>query len=225
MGAIKNQAIWEKSFPQFFQSGESITPHLMEAAQLVNLPAKQQVFYPGSRCENYLLMVEGGVKTQLLSESGREVLLYHVGPGDSCVLTTSCLLSGDNYPAEGVTEVDITAFAISSHAFHRGIEQSAFFREFVFKNFATRLSNIIKRIESLVFSTIDVRLSLLLLSMGVPVLHKTHQELAAELGTAREVISRHLKRFEAYGWIKITRGAIEIINPLALQALVKNSHE
>jgi CRP/FNR family transcriptional regulator len=102
---------------------------------LVTFPAGQQLFYPGSRCENYLLVLAGVVKVQIMSESGREILLYHVHSGDSCVLTTSCMLSGDCYPAEGITEDEVTAFAMSSHAFNRCIEQSSFFREFVFKNF------------------------------------------------------------------------------------------
>ena len=83
------------------------------------------------------------MKAQIISAGGREMLLYRVRSGDSCVLTTSCLLSGDQYPAEGITENQVLAFAISSHAFYRCIEQSAFFREFVFKKFSARLSDVI----------------------------------------------------------------------------------
>jgi CRP/FNR family transcriptional regulator len=219
MNMLKHKELWETYFPQFQQANEPVIERLMESANLLRLPDKQPVFYPGSRCENYLLMLEGGVKAQLISENGREVLLYHVLPGDSCVLTTSCLLSGERYPAEGITEGNIAAFAISSHAFYRGVEQSAFFREFVFKNFAARLTNVMQRIEAIVFGAIDVRLSRALLAEDKRVLHKTHQELAAELGTAREVVSRHLKRFEAYGWVNLTRGSVEILNNRALKKL------
>ena len=102
---------WEKYFPQFVQSNDDAVNRLMDAAKKVEIPAGQVVFYPGSRCENYLLMLEGCIKTQLISEGGREVLLYYVRSGDSCVLTTSCLLAGDRYPAEGITEENTTAFA------------------------------------------------------------------------------------------------------------------
>ncbi len=219
---ISHQSLWEATFPQFIAAKEPMLQALMDAASLVKVPAHQQLFYPGSQCEKYLLVVEGSVKTQLISDQGREMLLYHVHPGDSCVLTTSCLLSGDRYPAEGVTEAEVKAFALPAQAFYRGMEQSAFFREFVFKNFATRLSHVIQRIESIVFNPIDMRLSQLLLTLNTPIIHKTHQELAAELGSAREVVSRHLKRFETYGWIKITRGSIEIMNSAALYELSRS---
>ena len=215
----KHQNLWLQYFPQFTESGDAAMKSLIASAQLLKLPAGQQVFYPGSVCENYLLLLEGKVKTQLISEAGREILLYHVCSGDSCVLTTSCLLGGDAYPAEGITETEVLAFAISSHAFHRCIEQSAFFREFVFKNFSARLSNVIIRMEDIVFGAIDLRLSKFLLASGENQLNVTHHELAAELGTAREVVSRHLKRFESYGWLRLNRGTVAIINASALQQI------
>ncbi|ORU94989.1 MAG: hypothetical protein A6F70_10445 [Cycloclasticus sp. symbiont of Bathymodiolus heckerae] len=94
-----------------------------------------QVFYPGAVCEQYLLVLQGSVKAQIISEGGREMLLYRVRSGDSCVLTTSCLLSGDNYPAEGIAEDQVLAFAISKHAFYRCIEQSAFFVSLCLRSF------------------------------------------------------------------------------------------
>lgn len=218
---LKHMDLWETHFPQFYQAGQPLVSAIMETAKLVKLSAKQHVFYPGSQCDHYLLLIEGGVKAQLIAESGREMLLYHVHPGDSCILTTSCLLSGEHYPAEGIVETDISAFAIPTHAFYRGLEQSGFFREFVFKNFATRLANVMRRMESVAFNSIEARLSQLLLNFNASSFNVTHQELAAELGSAREVVSRQLKRFEVYGWIRLNRGTIEIINPAALKQLGK----
>ena len=214
---VKHQSLWERYFPQFISNRDAALTSLMASANLLELPEGQQVFYPGSHCENYLLLLEGRIKTQLISENGREMLLYHVCSGDSCVLTTSCLLGGNHYPAEGITETKVRAFVISSHAFHRCIEQSAFFREFVFKNFSTRLANVITRMEDVVFGAIDVRLSKVLLAAKENPLKMTHHELATELGTAREVVSRHLKRFESYGWLHLNRGEIEINNREALE--------
>lgn len=179
---------------------------------VVNIPAKQQVFYPGKICENYLLILSGSVKAQILSEDGREILLYHVQSGDSCVLTTSCLLGDNNYPAEGYTETEVSAFAIPAHIFHRCLEQSTFFREFVFRNFSKRLADVIKRMENISFGSIEQRLAKALLTNGEKHLRKTHHELAQELGSAREVVSRHLKRFESYGWLTLSRGSIQNIN-------------
>lgn len=210
------KVLWEENFPEFIKAGEAGINSLMASAKLVELPAGQQVFYPGAVCEQYLLVLKGSVKAQIISEGGREMLLYRVGSGDSCVLTTSCLLSGDQYPAEGVTEGEVQAFAISAHAFYRCIEQSAFFREFVFKKFSARLSDVIGLLEDVTFSAIDTRLSKALLAEKSKVITLTHQELATKLGSAREVISRHLKRFEAYGWVGLNRGTIAILDAEAL---------
>ena len=214
--SISVQKLWEANFPEFIKAAEAGLNSLMASATLVKLPAGQQIFYPGAVCEQYLLVLKGSVKAQIISEGGREMLLYRVRSGDSCVLTTSCLLSGDNYPAEGITESEVLAFAISSHAFYRCIEQSAFFREFVFKKFSARLSDVIALLEDVTFSAIDTRLSKALLAEESDVITLTHQELATKLGSAREVISRHLKRFEAYGWVKLTRGTVTILNANAL---------
>lgn len=212
----KNRDLWATYFPQFIENSDKGLELLMDASTFVTFPAGKQLFYPGSICENYLLVLTGTVKVQILSDSGREVLLYHVRSGDSCVLTTSCLLSGDSYPAEGISETEVKAFAMSSHAFYRCIEQSAFFREFVFKNFSARLSNLISRMEAVVLDPIDQRICKALLASHQNLIVKTHQELAYELGTAREVVSRHLKNFENYGWISLKRGTIDIIDRAAL---------
>lgn len=223
MDTITNETLWATHFPEFFKAGETGINSLMASAKLVTIPAEQQVFYPGAACEHYLLVLEGSVKAQIISAGGREMLLYRVRSGDSCVLTTSCLLSGDNYPAEGITEDQVLAFTISSHAFYRCIEQSAFFREFVFKKFSARLSDVIALLEDVTFSAIDTRLSKALLAEHSDVITLTHQELATKLGSAREVISRHLKRFEAYGWVSLNRGTVTILDTVAL-AKVANKH-
>lgn len=218
---LKHKELWEAHFPEFIKCGESAMDSLMESAALANLATGQQVFALGSRCENYLLLLKGAVNTQLLSENGRELLLYQVFPGDSCVLTTSCLLSGDVYPAEAFAQEETSAFAISSHGFYRCMERSAFFREFVFKNFSARLTNVIGKLGEVVFSGIDTRLSKELLNADKEVVKITHQELAAKLGSAREVVSRHLKQFEAKGWVSLNRGTVTIIDAVALKKLTE----
>lgn len=209
--------LWRQHFPAFAGTNDAALEALMAAASLVTMPAGQQVFYPGKVCENYLLMLAGSVKAQIMSADGREVLLYHVRSGDSCVLTTSCLLGSNEYPAEGYTETTITAFAIPAAVFHRTLEQSAFFREFVFKSFSKRLTDVIRRMEALSFDSIDQKLAKALLGEQNPRIYKTHHELAQEMGSVREVVSRHLKRFESWGWLNLSRGCIEIIHVEALR--------
>ena len=214
-----NDKLWQSHFPEFFSTTDKVIKQLMDAAIVVNLSARQQVFYPGKICENYLLILSGSVKAQIISPDGKEILLYHVCSGDSCVLTTSCLLGDNNYPAEGYTETEVSAFAIPAHIFHRCLEQSTFFREFVFRNFSQRLADVIKRMESISFGSIDQKLASALLASGETTLRKTHNELALELGSAREVVSRHLKRFESYGWLTLSRGSIQNINIEALKKI------
>jgi CRP/FNR family transcriptional regulator len=223
MTANAHQQLWHTYFPEFIENRDKGIASLMASSNLVTISSNQQLFYPGSQCQNYLLVLTGMVKVQLLSEKGREVLLYHVQSGDSCVLTTSCLLSGDTYPAEGITETEVMAFSIPAYAFNRSVEQSSFFREFVFKNFAMRLSKIICRMESVTFNTIDQRISQALLASGSDTVVKTHHELAYELGTAREVVSRHLKTLEGDGLISLKRGVIEIVNRHALREIESSS--
>lgn len=215
-----NEKLWKLHFPEFVGSNDNVVRQLMDSAVVVNLPPRQQVFYPGKICESYLLILSGTVKAQIVSMDGREILLYHVQAGDSCVLTTSCLLGDNNYPAEGFTETEVSAFAIPAHIFHRCLEQSTFFREFVFRNFSNRLADVIKRMESISFGSVDQKLARALLAVGEKTIQKTHNELALELGSAREVVSRHLKRFESYGWLTLSRGSIQNINFEALNKIL-----
>ena len=217
---LENEVLWKKYFPRFVESDDPALKTLMHSATRVDWPANQPVFYAGAPCENYLLMLEGSIRAQLIAENGREVLLYTVRSGDSCVLTTSCLIGNERYPAEGITENEARAFIFPSTEFQRAIDHSAFFRQFVFTNFAKRLASIIARMEDVVFGAIDGRLARSLLDSKESTIKKTHQELAAELGTAREVVSRHLKRFEAHGWVELARGVIKLKNISSLERLI-----
>lgn len=208
-------------FPQL--RGDSELDDVLASAQCLSLPAGVRVFEPGSVCQNYLLVGTGRVRVQLLSASGREVVLYHVGEGDSCVLTTSCLLGETNYPAEGITETEVIALALSAADFTRGLDRSAAFRRFVFGNLGRRLSEVIARMEQLAFVPIDARLAsaLLRLADSAGNITATHQDLAVELGSAREVVSRHLKRFEDQGLVRLHRGSIEVLDRTALAELTR----
>lgn len=208
--------LWRNSFPRLAVAPDAQA--LAADARLVTLPAGQTVFRAGSACEDYLLVVDGCVKVLLVTESGREVVLYRVRSGESCILTTSCLIAGQHYPAQGVTEDEVKAFALGRERFQRQIDTSGAFRAFVFDNFSRRLAEVISRMEQVAFGAVDARLARALLARESPVT-ATHEALAAELGTAREVVSRHLKRFEAEGWVRLGRGSIEVLQPEVLARL------
>jgi CRP/FNR family transcriptional regulator len=190
----------------------------MNHAATISMPAKATAFHQGDACNNYLLILSGSIKVMTRAENGREIVLYRLGDGDSCVLTTSCLFGNARYPAEGISETDVTALAIPAEKFHRAIQQSKSFREFVFSSFSSHLGSLIALVEEVAFGKLDIRLSrhLLKLAADNTSLETTHQQLATELGSAREVISRQLKEFESRGWLKLHRGSIEIIDKQAL---------
>ena len=211
--AMADRELWARYFPTFAKSEESAVIELMGAAKTLKIPAGTTLFEPGGSCQHYLLVLEGVAKVQILTPGGRELLLYKVNSGNPCTMTTSCLLGASDYPAFGVAETDMTAFAIPSEAFNQALNQSTFFREFVFKGFSSQIARIIGRMEEWVEGDIDQMLARTLLqSATVNQVSKTHQELAIAIGSAREVVSRHLKRFEQQGWIRLGRGQLEILN-------------
>lgn len=194
--------------------------------QFVRLPAGYEVFRRGDACRSYLLVVEGSVRVQALSAGGREVVLYRVTDAQSCVITTSCLISDETYPADGVTDTETTALVISQGVFNETLGRSKAFRQFVFANQGQRLSDLIRRIEEVAFGRVDARLARLLFDRSQHNngnVSATHQQLASELGTAREVISRQLKTFEKQGWICVSRGNVKVQQPQALARIWKEA--
>lgn len=199
---------------------------LRQQIKPVSLPAGQNVFQRGDACENYLVLVSGSVKVQVLSAGGREVVLYHVKDGESCVITTSCLISHEAYPAEGITEIDTLALVIPRPVFEEGLAHSPVFRKFVFSNQGRRLGDLIQRVEDIAFGRLDERLARFLSErseQGGKAVTATHQELASELGTAREVVSRQLKVFERNGWIETRRGSVAVVDIDALNEVWRHS--
>jgi len=214
---------WPACFPELSQSQDPIVQRLLKSAHEITVPAGEVVFRRGDICENYLLVARGSVKVILNSASGREVLLYHVKPGESCVLTTSCLLGGDKYPAEGITETTVDALMLPRRVFDQSLGESSAFRRFVFANMGRRFADVIQRMEAVNFTNIDSRLAKTLLehASGQTRLAITHQSLADEIGTAREVVSRHLKAFENQAFIRLGRGVIEIQNMEQLEQVAR----
>ncbi|MAT82983.1 MAG: Crp/Fnr family transcriptional regulator [Gammaproteobacteria bacterium] len=203
-----------------FAADDALLALLHDAGRTVTVPAGQYVFRAGDACQAFLLLLDGRVRVQITAENGREVTLYRLGSGGSCLLTTSCLLGGDHYPAEAVVEQDAAALVLPWASFQTALDRSPAFRRFVFDGFASRLTHVIRKLEQITFTGVDARLAAALLEHsegGAGAL--THQHLAVELGTAREVVSRHLKRFETAGWVRLGRSRIDILDPDRLTAL------
>lgn len=215
------RADWIERFPGLLRLPEVVRAELAQDSAIIEMPAGTRIYGPGQAPENYLLLVDGSVRVQQVSDSGREIVLYRIAAGESCALTTACLMGYDDYLAEAIAETDLRAVAIPRAAFDRLIAHSAEFRRFVFTAFSARVTDLFRIIDEVAFSRMDIRLAhrLLELSHGAADVVVTQQQLAAELGSAREVVSRILSEFHRRGWVTPARGVITIDDRKALEAL------
>ena len=216
---------WTRAFPPLQQLPAETVERLRAGSLLVELPEGSRIFGPGQAPESFLLLLEGTIRVQQTSESGREIVLYRVQAGESCALTTACLMGYEEYQAEGIAEAKVRAVAIPRLLFDELIASSRGFRQFVFTAFSRRVTDLFRVIEEVAFARIDVRLAQKLLTLAGDngQVIATHQELAHELGSAREVISRQLNEFARRGWIKSLRGAVEITDRPALSGLAQHA--
>ncbi len=177
-----------------------------------------RLFGPGDRCESFLIPLSGAVRVEHMGSTGRSVVLYRVGPGDSCVMTTSCLLSGEAYQAYGFAEGDVDAIGMSAAGFHELVNQEIEFRDLALSVFSQRIIELVEVIDELLLHRVDLRLAAWLVERSPDdgVVRATHQGIAAELGTAREVVSRILKEFERRGWVGLARGEVRVLDAAAL---------
>ncbi len=188
-----------------------------DALSLQAVPG-QLLFNVRDACSHYLMVLDGAVRVTRPTAGGRELVLYRVQPGDSCILTVSCLLGRAVYPASGVAEGDLSGVLISHEWFDQLIAGQPRFRRFVFSFFAQRMTRLMTLIESVAFHRLDQRLADFLLREG-PVLQVTHQMIADELGSVREVVSRLLKDLESQALVSLERGQIQVIDPGGLAVI------
>jgi CRP/FNR family transcriptional regulator len=188
----------------------------------IAVPAGTVLFQPGDACSLYLLLLSGTVRVQLITPGGHQLLLYRVEPGQSCVLTTSCLIAHETYAAEGVAETALTGLGLSPALFERLLADSAAFRQLVFTDFGHRLADLMLLLNEVAFRRFAARLADWLIEeagRSGSLIARTHHALAADLGTAREVVSRQLKEFERRGLLALARGRIEIRQLDALRSI------
>lgn len=184
------------------------------------IPAGATIFGPGDECERLAILSSGTVKVHLVAESGREIILYRVKPGQVCALSLGCLINNTAYRASGIAESDIIGVAINREHFDELFALSGLFREQVLASQTGRILDLVTLLEDFAFRPIEQRLARLLAqqSDGEHPLARTHQDMAIDLGTAREVVSRTLKRFEAEGYVELTRGSVIISDRAGLIA-------
>ncbi|WP_445809183.1 Crp/Fnr family transcriptional regulator [Yoonia sp.] len=216
--------MWLDRFAGLARLEPAIKAQLLARSAVVTAPAGTVIFGPGKLPENMLFLLAGTVRVQQVSDTGHEIVLYRIEAGESCVLTTACLLAYDDYAATGIAETDVRAAAVPRDVFDDLVAQSKSFRNFVFAAFSKRITDLFLMIDEVAFQRIDVRLAdkLLKLSHGDDRIATTHQKLAVELGTAREVVSRQLQEFQRRGWIAQARGAVMIADRAGLQDVARH---
>lgn len=209
---------WLAAFPGLPELEPAHRKELLANIQFNRLKGGDVAYRQGQHCNNYVMCIDGRTRVFKTSESGREILLYQVSSGQTCVLTTSCLMAGNPFPAESTAETDVLLAAIPANVFHRLMTNSVPFRQFVLTNYGDLLSSLITLVDEVAFASLDLRLARRLLAEAGDdgVVAKTHQQLAFDLGSVREVISRYLNDWERLGWVHVSRGSIEVRDRSAL---------
>ncbi|RME51480.1 MAG: Crp/Fnr family transcriptional regulator [Caldilineae bacterium] len=183
--------------------------------QRVEAPAGSVLFDVDAPCSLFLLLTAGQVRVFRPGEE-REIFLYTVERGQSCILTVSCLMGDARYPARGVVEEDVVGYALSRPIFLELLDRSPDFRHLIFDLFGERITDLLALIEEVAFRRLDQRLAGLLAERP-DTFETTHQQLASELGSVREVVSRILKQFERKGMVRLERGLVHITDRQALR--------
>ena len=188
---------------------------LQARAQFLELPAGTTVFDERQACRGFPFVISGSIRVVKAAPNGRELPLYRVTPGETCIISSACLLGQAPYNARGVTEADTTLLVVPNEDFQALLGEQAF-RDFVFQLFSERIADLMQLIEEVAFRKLDQRLAALLLGKGQR-LHTTHQQLADELGSVREIVSRLLKGLAEQGLVALSREQIEILDPAGLR--------
>lgn len=207
-----------KSFPVLGELPASRLSQLIDESEVRRVAAGGVLFDAGQPCRGFPLVLEGRVRVAKASESGREILLYRVEPGQACILSGGCLLGHSDYSARGVAEEDVTVLLLPPALFQSLMIESEPFRRFVFAMYGERLAEVMELVDEVAFRRLDQRLAQLLVRRG-PVIEATHQKLADELGSVREIVSRLLRGFESRGWVTLERERVTVRDPRALAKL------
>ncbi len=220
-----NPQHWTSRFVGFARLSDEVRETLEQASRIRRLAEGTRVFGPGKTPPGMLFLIEGTVRVHQQGENGRDIVLYRVTGGESCVMTTACHFTEINYYAEGIAETDIVAAEVPRPVFDALVKDSPEFRNFVLTAYSHRLVDLFRLIDDVVFGRMDLRIAerLLQLADDSGEIAVTHQALADELGTAREVVSRQISEFQKRGWVKQGRGHVRLLDFSALKRFAASS--
>jgi len=214
------RALLLERFPVFSEVDPAALAEMLRDAQVLRAPAGSILFDAKQPCRGFPLLLEGSVHVMKAAPSGREIVLYRVDPGQGCILSGGCLLGHTDYSATGIAESDVTLISVPPAQFNTLMLECEPFRRFIFGMYGERLAEVMELVEEVAFRKLDSRLAQLLIHRG-PVIEATHQKLADELGSVREIVSRLLRSFEQRGWVKLERERVSVLDPKSLAAQVR----
>ena len=197
------------------QADAAARTEFLQMSSMAHLAAGQNICNQGDECAHLALVTSGTARIYKLGENGREITLYRIGRGESCILTASCILSQLPFPAFAVCEEQVEAVVVPASQIRQWLADSSLWRDYVFGLVAHRMADIISLVEEVVFHRMDQRIADYLVQhcpQGEQRLEITHQLMASDLGTSREVVSRILKELESKGIIRVARGSVEILD-------------
>lgn len=217
---IENRGCEHPPHPALLGLSEAHQSELFRQARLLDIPAGTTIFGPGELCAGLPLILRGAIRLQMSGISGNEIVLYRLQGGEVCPLSLACLFGAGRYESEAIAEEDSHVLLLPSATAERLIDEDAIFRRYILESYGSRLQTLMGVIEEVAFGRVSQRLAERLISIQRDGMIKaTHQELATELGTAREVISRLLKDFERKGLVKLERGRVQLTDIARLEAL------
>lgn len=218
----------KRAFPFLKQASQKSQNLLREYGMMKSLQRGDAISSEGDACHFIAFVLSGKARVYKVSKTGREITLYHIGAGESCILTMSCILSKTAFPAFACAEEPTQAMLLPSKVFEELIASDAEWRNYAFGLLAKRLSAVMTVVEEVAFRRVDERLAEYLLAQaatkkGAPHLALTHEKIAAELGTSREVVSRLLKDFESEGLLQAQRARIRLLDEARLRSKAKKA--
>jgi CRP/FNR family transcriptional regulator len=211
------------AFPTLALAGRRTLERIASRAIVRQVSAGTQMFGERQPCSGFPLVLSGTIRVVQRYPNGREMQLYRVSPGESCVLSSSCLLGRTQYPATGFAETDVELAVIPPDAFRELVVEDSSFREYVFSLFGERLASLLALVEAITYQKLDQRLAALLVrrSKDGPTIAATHQAIADELGSVREIVTRLLRSFEDRGYVELGRERIRVLDAMALGELAR----
>jgi CRP/FNR family transcriptional regulator len=199
-------------FPVFKNEDEQFLNKLLTAMIQKQFNPDDALYFEGDRCQGIGFLLSGEVRVFKIGESGREITLYEIFPGETCILNASCLLSNQPYPANANAIMAGTMLFVPDRLFLKLMAESDIMRTFVFSLFSRRFNEIIELLEEVTFGRMNERLADYLIEKSAnSILPYSHQKIANDLGTSREVVSRLLKDFERKGRVALSRNQVKII--------------